>query len=108
MTIRKVSVTKREPTESLEIEIELRGTNRAGKTVIAALIQETLEYAGFKNITVVSADGDIANTRRRLPRIDLRDQRCRNTAIRILDENKPITVKKTLFDKLVDSLNPNR
>lgn len=108
MAIRKVTVSKREPVEALEIEIELRGTNRAGKTVIAALIQETLEHAGFKDITVISADGDITQTRRRLPRIDLRDQRCRDTAIRILDENKPITVKKTLLEKLVNAVTPNR
>jgi adenylylsulfate kinase-like enzyme len=108
MTIRKVTVVKNEPVDGLEIEIELRGTNRAGKTVIAALIQETLEHAGFKDITVISADGDIAHARRRLSRIDLRDQRCRNTVIRILDENKPITVKKTLLEKLVTSLTPSR
>lgn len=108
MTIRKVTVVKNEPVDGLEIEIELRGTNRAGKTVIAALIQETLEHAGFKDVTVISADGDIGHARRRLPRIDLRDQRCRNTVIRILDENKPITVKKTLLEKLVTSLTPSR
>jgi len=108
MTIRNVTVTKREPVEALEIEIELRGTNRAGKTLIAAMIQEALEHAGFKDVTIISADGDAEKTRRRLPRVDLRDQRCCNTTIRILDENKPITIKKTLLEKLVTSLSSSR
>lgn len=91
MTIQSVSVKKRlPPDEELEMEIEIRGQDGAGKTLIAAMLQETLEFAGFKNVTIVSAVGDAAKTRRRLNRIDLRDQRCLKTHIRILDEDKPI------------------
>jgi CO dehydrogenase nickel-insertion accessory protein CooC1 len=94
--VKSVSVKKRlPPEEALEMEIEIRGQDGAGKTLIAAMLQETLEYAGFKNITVVCAVGDAAKTRERLKRINLRDQRCLNTHIRILDEDKPIIKENT-------------
>lgn len=90
--VKSVTVKKRAPVDQpLEMEIEIRGQDGAGKTLIAAMLQETLEYAGFKNITVVCAVGDAAKTRERLKRINLRDQRCLNTHIRILDEDKPIS-----------------
>ena len=104
MSVKSVVVKKREVTETLEIEIEIRGGGGAGKTVIAAMLQESLEFAGFRNVSVISADGDVAKTRKRLPRIDFRDQRCLNTEIRILDENKPVVKQKTIFTKLIDKL----
>lgn len=95
MTITSVSVKKRLPADQeLEMEIEIRGADGAGKTLVAAMLQETLEFAGFRNVTVVSAVGDAAKTRRRLNRIDLRDQRCLNTKITILDEDKPVGVEE--------------
>lgn len=110
MTITSVSVKKRPPVEQeLEMEIEIRGQDGAGKTLIAAMLQETLEFAGFKNVTIVSAGGDAAKTRRRLSRIDLRDQRCLKTHIRILDEDKPIegTKPSGALNKILDIFRPS-
>ena len=109
MTITKVTVGKRPPKDFMGIEIEIKGDHRAGKTLIAALLQETLAYHGFRDVVTQCMDGDQEHVLRRIKRIDLRDQRCLDTRILILDENKPLSDKgKSFMSRVLNVFMPKR